>query len=181
MIFLMMLDDKKYCQRFQDIYDNYKNQMWYTANSLLHDEFFAEDAVHDAFFGIAKNFSKIKSFDEKAIRSYVLTAAYRAALAYIRKEKRAGEIINLENAWSLKDRKSDYEFDKIEMSDLAYSIIKNMPDTYRDVMYFHFVLGLNEREISDQLGKNINTVRQQISRGRKMFIDKFQKEENRHE
>ncbi len=181
MLFLMMFDDNNHHrQSLKDVYNAYKKQMWYVAHKVLNDNFLAEDAVQDAFMGIAKNFNKIRNFDNETTRSYVLTAAYRAALVYTRKKKGADNVVSIENPGSLCDRAAEHEFDKIELEDLAYYIIKNMPDAYRDVLYLRFVLEMSDKEISDQLGRNVNTVHQQISRGRKIFIDEMQKEENKN-
>lgn len=70
-IYLSLIDSENDKIKFQEIYEKYKKQMWYVANDILNDNYLAEDAVHDAFIGIAKNFSKIRSFEPYSIKSYV--------------------------------------------------------------------------------------------------------------
>lgn len=169
-IFLALIDDERDKIKFREIYEKYKKQMWYTANEILQDRFLAEDAVHDAFLGIARNFSKIRSYETKIIRAYVITSARNSALQISRKDKLNG-VLDIDSLYGFHDGKAADEINRIETIDLAVSVISRMPATYSEVMYLRFVLELSEKEIALQLGRNTNTVRQQISRGRKMFIE----------
>lgn len=168
-IYLALIDDEKDKIEFREIYEEYSKQMWYVANEILHDRFLAEDAVHDAFLGIARNFSKIRSFEPKTIRAYVITSARNAALMIERKNK-SDNTIDIERLYEIRDDKAAADINRIEMLDLAVFVINRLPELYREVMYLRFILELSDKEIALQLGKNQNTVSQQISRGRKMFI-----------
>lgn len=168
-MYLALIDDEKDKIKFREIYEEYSKQMWYVANEILHDRFLAEDAVHDAFLGIARNFSKISTFEPKVIRTYVTTSARNSALMIARKNK-SGNTIDIERLFGIRDTEADDEINRIETLDLAVSVINRLPELYREVMYLRFVLELSEKEIALQLGRNQNTVSQQISRGRKMFI-----------
>ena len=168
-IYLALIDDEKDKIEFREIYEEYSKQMWYVANEILHDRFLAEDAVHDAFLGIARNFSKIRSFEPKTIRAYVITSARNAALM-IERKNRSDNTIDIERLYEIRDDKATADINRIEMLDFAVSVINRLPELYREVMYLRFILELSDKEIALQLGKNQNTVSQQISRGRKMFI-----------
>lgn len=168
-IYLALIDDERDKIKFREIYEEYRKQMWYAANEILHDRFLAEDAVHDAFLGIAKNFSKISTFEPKVIRAYVITSAKNSALMIARKKK-SDNTIDIEQLNGIRDIMADDEINRIETLDLAVSVINQLPALYREVMYLRFVLELTDKEIALQLGRNQNTVSQQISRGRKMFI-----------
>lgn len=168
-IFLTLIDDENDKIKFSQIYDEYKKQMWYAANEILNDRFLAEDAVHDAFLGIAKNFSRIRSFEPKSIRAYVITSARNSALMIARKDKISG-VLDIDSLGNISDDAAIDAINRLDTLSFAVSIIESMPEIYSEVMYMRFVLDLSEKEISLQLGRNINTVRQQISRGRKLFI-----------
>ncbi|MGN0468450.1 MAG: RNA polymerase sigma factor [Acutalibacteraceae bacterium] len=179
-IYLTLIDDESDKIKFQEIYDEYKKQMWYTANEVLHDSFLAEDAVHDAFLGIARNFSKIRSFEPNTIRAYVITSARNSALMIARKNK-FGNTVDIDSLNNIKDTKADDRINEIDTLDFAVSVIRRMPALYSEVMYLRFVLELSEKEIALSLGRNVNTVRQQISRGRKMFIDIMSQGDSAHD
>lgn len=169
-LYLALIDDEQDKIKFREIYEEYRKQMWYAADRILHDRFLAEDAVHDAFLGIARNFSRIRSFEPKTIRAYVITSARNAALMIARKHK-TDSTIDIESLSGIKDAKADADINRIETIDFAVSVINRLPELYREVMYLRFVLELSEKEIALQLGRTQNTVCQQISRGRKMFIE----------
>ena len=57
------------------IFRNYHKQMLYVAFQILGDTHEAEDAVQDAFIGIARNMGKLSRGEDGLNRSYVLTAA----------------------------------------------------------------------------------------------------------
>lgn len=180
MLCLSMLGDEKERLRFEDIYNGYKKQMWYAANEILHDSFSSEDAVHEAFIGIARNFPKISALPPQSLRAYVITAARNAALNSATRAK-APIPVDIDTLYEIRDERASQELDEVETSALALKVISSLPETYRETMYLRFVLNFSEKEIACQLGKNINTVRQQISRGRKMFIDIMSKGETRSE
>ena len=71
LIYLALLDDEQDKIKFADIYNTYNKQMWYAANEILKDKHLAEDAVHDAFLGIAKSFSKIKSRELSEVKAQI--------------------------------------------------------------------------------------------------------------
>lgn len=176
-LYMSLIDDDINKVKFEEIYNQYKKQMFFVANNILHDSYLAEDAVHDAFLGIAKNFSRIKSFEAESIKSYVLISAKHSALQYLR-SKFKHEFVDISELYNLEDEKSSNAFNEYEMLDYATSIINSLPEKYSEAMFLHFVLGLSAKEISLQLSQNASTVRQHISRGKKLFIEIMTKGEN---
>ena len=53
--YLTLVDGEEDKNKLERLYELYRLKMWYTANRILSDGFLAEDAVHDAFIGVAKN------------------------------------------------------------------------------------------------------------------------------
>lgn len=58
-LYLQLLDTEEEKQGFELLYETYRKLMHWVANNILHDEKLAEDAVHEAFLRIIKNFHKI--------------------------------------------------------------------------------------------------------------------------
>lgn len=52
LIYLAMIDSPEGKFKFEIIYEQYKNLMFYTANKILGDTRDSEDIVHDAFLKI---------------------------------------------------------------------------------------------------------------------------------
>ena len=79
MIYLQMLDTPEEKIRFEQIYLKYRDTMFHVADSILHNEQDAEDAVHNAFLRIIKKFSRFQNTPAKDLAPQVVVT-YRAAM-----------------------------------------------------------------------------------------------------
>lgn len=59
LVYLQMLETEADRTKFEEIYHLYRDLMYVTAFSILHNEHDAEDAVHQAFIKVADNIKKI--------------------------------------------------------------------------------------------------------------------------
>ena len=79
-IYADIIDDAEDLALFEEIYEEYYRQMFFKANIILNDTHEAEDAVHDAFIGIARNMKTIRAIQEKTdLYYYLVRAAENAA------------------------------------------------------------------------------------------------------
>ncbi len=178
MLFLLLtlIDEQSDKEKFGLIYTLHKQKMWYVARKILKDDQLAEDAVHDAFIGIAKNISSIKEADTPAAAAYVTTAAKNCALSILKKSL-PKNTMEISEAFDLSDNTASNAFGKVETEEFVRTILLKMPETYRDVLYYFFVENMSEKEIAQLLSRNVNTVRQQVYRGRKFFKEQIKKGE----
>lgn len=88
MVYLQMIEGGHNRQRFALLYDTYKGLMFRVARRLLHSDADAEDAVHEAFVALARNFSKINEIDCPQTRAYVVITVERKALDMLRSHSR---------------------------------------------------------------------------------------------
>ncbi len=164
-------DDKA---KFEKIYTLYKKKMWYSANSVLSDSYLAEDAVHNAFIGIAKNMSKIGDPESSETLSYVVTASKNAAIDMLRKSKGITET-DIDELYNVSDKESS-SFDRtFEAEDFIERILTAMPSVYRDVLYLLIVEHMSEKEIAELLGRRPGTIHQQVRRGRAILKEELTK------
>ena len=158
-------------------YVTYRRQMFYAAHSVLRNERDAEDAVHNAFLGIAKHIDVLLDANEEDGKCYCIKAAKNAALNIARKNKSIPETVNSDDLYDLPDEKSlgdmlaHMEYEEI------LAAVKSMDDVYRDVLYLHYVMDMPVKQISDVLNRKMSTVKQQLVRGKKMLILKLTEEE----
>ena len=175
-LFLALIDDPSDKELFEKIYTKYEKQMFYVANELLNDTYLSEDACQIAFTRIATNIKKLREMDEQKIKYYLLISAKNAALDILKKrEKENG--VDIDAFYNLYDQKAQQEIEHVDNENYLVEILNKLPDTYTDVMYLHFVMGMSENEVAQVLNRKINTVRQQVSRGRKKFIELYEKEQ----
>lgn len=165
-------DDDKI--KFEKIYTLYRKKMWYAANSVLSDAYLAEDAVHNAFIGIAKNIKRIKDVDSPKTLSYVITASKNCAIDILRKNKNLSET-NIDELFDVDDKNNGSFDSTFETEDFIANALAAMPAVYRDVLYLLIVEQLSEKEIARLLGKKPGTVHQQVRRGRAILREELMK------
>ena len=135
MIYADLIDGAGNRLRFEEIYETYYRQMFFKANGILQDAHEAEDAVHEALIGIARNMKTVSAIaDEQDLRYYVLRAAENAAYNRTRQTKQYTRAVPLEYAphmsdgslWEAMCTRMDYE--------ALVDIIAAMPRIYREVL-----------------------------------------------
>ncbi len=176
LLYTAMIDDECDRLRFEDIYYNYRKQMLYVAQGVLHDSHEAEDAVQVALLGIARQIRSVPAGEPKIIRAYVMTAARNAALNMLPKKKQRDELLDISE---LKIAGEDDLFEQVAASqdyDCLLRAIRGIPPIYRDVLMLKYVQELTMKQIGTLLGRKPATVHQQITRGKRLLIDQCRKE-----
>lgn len=175
MMYAALIDETSEQLRFEDIYYSYRKQMLYVAEQILGDRHDAEDAVQNAFLGIARNIKRVPQDDPRIIRAYVLTAAKNAALALVpRKQKRSHEA----ELSSLEADDTDV-FERVMLCQDYHLLLKAMrqlSSPYREVLLLVYVHEHDTKAAAQILGRKEDTVRKQLSRGRRRLMELCRKE-----
>lgn len=177
-MFVMFPTDNQIEEEAHDeVFANYRNQMYYVAVSILKSDHDAEDAVQDAILAITKQPEAIPD-DPKLLRAYVLTATRNAALNI----QGRNSDLELESISNIDDYRLSYDdrlFERVTAS-LDYNTLiramEKLPLRYREVLMLRYVNEMKYREIAELLGRKQSTVHQQITRGRKMLVKLCKKE-----
>ena len=175
--YLNMIETEDDKNKFERVYYEYRKRMLFVANKVLHDRYEAEDAVQNALIGIAKNIHMIKEVESKDTFSYVMKAAYNAALDLSAKSRKRKEVVNIDGLYDLSDEGFLEELDLANSYNEVVEAIKNMKEIYRDVLFFYFVKDMTVKEIANLLNKSTGTVSSQISRGKRILLDSLKKGE----
>ena len=181
MIIFAYLDENEDKALFEKVYLSYRKQMLYEAQLFVKETSDAEDIVHSVFYLIAaKYWDKIKEIkDARDLRNYLLIATKNTALNYIKKNKKT---ISLDDPTLIDndriDISDDYFIDTV-CSQNDYSaivnVIREMDETYRDVLYYHFVLEMTVSQVAKNLRRPESTVKKQLVRGKKILLKKMGK------
>lgn len=151
--------------------------MYYIAVSVLHDQYDAEDALHNAFIAVAKNIDKIADINSDETAAYLFRAAKNTALNIYSKRRRLSEREILDDNSYNADRISDNELideaEKLQFEEVI-SCIESLPGHYRTVLGLHFCQGYTAPQIAKTLGIKISTVKQRLVRGKKMLLIKLE-------
>ena len=155
MIYLMMIESDEDKNKFEILYEKYRNLMYKVAFNVVKDEYFAEDAVHDTFVKIAKNMSEIGDVEDKKTRNFIMVVTKNTALDSYRKRTESADSAEEDYEGSTENRVLD--------------IIRNMSDGYKNVFLLKYVNGLSNGEIADVLGITEATIRKRLSRGKEII------------
>lgn len=174
---VFMLKKDNSTTEFEQIYLKYRNQMILVALSLLHNQDDAEDAVHEAFLGIAnhmKTVSQIKN--ENDLRNYCLKSAKNASLNMLKAQSRREKTFFEPFPVSDKDF-LDSVCTKCDCDELIRAIQK-LDEKYRDVLYYHFALEMTVPQVATLLGRKKATVKKQLIRGKKFLLENINRKED---
>jgi len=177
-LYLSVIEDNEHRCIFEDVYRSYRKQMFFLARSIVGNDSDAEDVVHDVFLSIAKkHMSKISKFKSKSdIRNYLLKATKNTSLNYIRQKTRnriSWDEVNENELIGVSDLSEETFIDNIcnRMEyDKVVEAVLSLDEIYRDVLYYHFVMELSTSEVASLLERKVNTVKQQLIRGRKLLL-----------
>ncbi len=170
MLYAAVIDDAAEMKRFEKIYYEYRDQMFFVANDVLHDEHEAEDAVQNAFIGIARNIRSLPTDDKRIVRAYTLTAAKNAALNLLPQKQRRDMQLDIDEVDIAADEDVFAQIAASEDRETISKVIGKLPDIYRDVLLLRCVCGLKAAQTAQLLGRKKATVEKQMERARKLVV-----------
>ena len=176
-LYLAFLDDNDK-QLFEKIFYTYRKQMIMVAQSVLHSDVDAEDAVHDVFLKIAtKHMSVIKSIESDVdLRNYLLKATKNTALNAQKKKRKENVSLDTVQEYNIAgiQKITDDEFIEVICNKCEYERvvkgIQSLDEKYRYVLYYHFVMGLSVLEVAKSLNQGVSATKKQLVRGKKMLL-----------
>ena len=101
LILLAMIDNAEDKKTFEQIYMQNRDFMFNYTYRILGDEASTEDAVHDAFLSLAKNYDRYKHLDSNQMRSFLTITVRNAAFRIYnhRKRENVTEELSVDIVW----------------------------------------------------------------------------------
>lgn len=143
-IYLQVLETQDDQSKFEQIYLEYRNLMFYVAYGILRNEESAEDATHQAFVRIAENIKKIGEPVCPKTHGYVVTIVEHEAIDQYRKAKKRQAIPFTDDIHGVEVA---YDGD-----DTLTSCILGLPARYREMILLRYHQGYSVREIAAIMG-----------------------------
>ena len=177
-MYLSIVETPEERSLFEQIYYTYRKQMFFVANGILHDEILAEDALQEAFMGIAKQIMLFRDMPDHKAKAYVLTAAKNAAINLGKQEERFQKQQTAFDDTTFSSRQDQVLDEQIykETCQVLQSVISALPPFRRDILMLRYSLDMNCSQIANALGKKASTVRKELSRARKALRNNCKKE-----
>ena len=178
MMYLSIVETPEERSLFEQIYYTYCKQMFFVANGILDNEILAEDALQEAFLGIAKQITLFRDMPEQNRKAYMLTAAKNAAINIGKQEQRINQYrtgFNETAIYSYADQALEEQIFQ-ETNQVLFSAIAKLPAFQRDILMLRYSNDMNCSQIAIALDKKPSTVRKELSRARKALRNSCKKE-----
>lgn len=151
-------------EKFQMVYENYKDLMYHVAYRILQNHHDAEDALIDALCKIDRNISRIGDVKSKQTKSFVVTITQHQAIDLYRRKKRREEV-SLE-AYG-EGESTDFVLPEGEGVSVLSEAIARLPKNYREVILLRYAHGYSAREMADMLDCSISNVEKRLFRAKR--------------
>ena len=169
---------------FTTLYTKYYPKLIYFTGRICNDPQKAEDISTDSFM-IA--LEKIEKYDKEKSQfsTWLFTIAKNLTLQDIKNSKKSISLdVEFDNeGTTMKDFIEESDVNDVVINDVfdkKASIMKNrikdLREPYKTVIEMREINRMAYKDIADQLGKNLSTIKSQIRNGRLILIDQTQKE-----
>ena len=142
--------------------------MFHVANSILHNEQDAEDAIHQAFLKIAENIQKIDQPVCPKTQGYVVTIAENKAIDQYRRRIKH-PLVEMDD--EVPGVSPVYEGENT----LTACILK-LPARYREMILLRYYHGYSVKEIAAMMGISFSAASKLDQRAKKKLKDLYEKE-----
>lgn len=172
-MYLPLLASKEEESRFEQIYHQNKNLLYYCAYDILGDVQLSEDAVSEAFLALIQNMDKIAGNDAERTRSYLVIIVRNAARKICRSRKH--EVVTAPQ--ELPDLTSIYlDIHAREAKADLFRLLQSLDEKYADVLLLKYYHHLKDREIAVSLGVSLAAVKSRLARGKRLLAEKLKEE-----
>ena len=156
--------------KFELLYEKYKNLMYYVAYAVMQDSSSAEEVVHDSFVKVLQNLHRIEDIDSTATKNFVATITKRLALNRKYKDIKHRDILNKHKDIELRpelyyESAAEHLEQKEAYQELVEAILK-LPGKYSDVLFLKYDNKLSDKEIAESLNLSVSNVRKTAQRAK---------------
>lgn len=171
-------------ENFSYFYEKFNPRLIYYVNNITKDEHLAEDVATEAFI---KAYEKIDTYEKGKAQfsTWLFTIARHLAIQELKNSRKTLSIDNEldEEGTTMKDFISDEE-DNDEFlfvlnnkkAEIIKKYISELKQPYRNVIEMRELKKMQYKEIAEELGRNLSTVKSQIRNARALLIKASKKE-----
>lgn len=172
--YLSLLETQEDKDKFEYLYNRYGALLKHVAYQKLKDEQLAEDAVHNAFLKIIKNFYKIDEKTSHKTRHFLVIVTESAAVDLLRKNRSAVHVDyrSIEPTSAV----TPDMLERIAVRELV-RMISELPEEYRTALELRTYHGLSEKQIATVLNISYEAARKRLERARNMLAAAIQQQE----
>jgi RNA polymerase sigma-70 factor (ECF subfamily) len=159
---------------FNELVKQLSRKLYGYAFRILNNQEEAEDAVQEVFIKLWKMGEKLEEY--KSIDALATTMIKNYCIDQIRRRKRSfQEEYKNEEYKNFSAPSPQEQMETRESDDIIHNIIEHLPQKYMSIIKLREIEGLSYEEIEAQTGQEINTLRVNLSRARKLIRDEYNK------
>jgi len=173
-LYLALVDTPEEKDKFEELYYTYKQDMYAIAYNILNNNEDAEDAVSQAFFIIAKNFTKISLFSSHELLPYIVIIVKNISRNLYKKNKAEREHtipVEYDASFFLETYPEDDYFRLVEA-------IKKLPQEYKDTVILYYHYDFTAKFVGQKLGISEDAVRKRAERAKAMLRKMLDERDN---
>lgn len=165
---MAMIDAPEEKADFESLYRSYKGRLFALAYRILGNHHDAEEAVSQAFFTVARSFSRIAPLGAAQREAYLKIVTRNAAIDLYRREKRdlSFPLEEMDELSAVSDDVSDEVLSRMDYERVVEAI-RALPERYAEPLYLFHVRELSVREIAAALHEREEAVKKQLQRARR--------------
>jgi RNA polymerase sigma-70 factor (ECF subfamily) len=161
---------------FDNLVHSTSRKLYGYAYRILRDQESSEDAVQEVFIKLWKMNTRLEEYI--SVEALAATMIKNYCIDQLRKQKHIEQddkssLLHHDNEPSPHEK---LERDEIYL--LMRKIINNLPEIYREIIQLRDIEELSYEEIVELTGQNINTLRVNLSRARKIVREEYKKYNN---
>ena len=159
---------------FNSFMNRYSKRLYYHAFGILSNKEMAEEVVGDVFFEVWKLRSTL--LEIASMSSWLNTIVYRKSISYLRKEVKSNQEISFEELqnFSFPDMQTPMD-DMLSREEIQClnEAINSLPPKCKEIFILGCIEGLSYKDVSEQLGVSVNTVKTQVKVAYKKIKSEF--------
>ncbi len=170
-MYMALIDEESDKEKFERLYNTYKEMMKKIAMSILHNRALVDETVQDCFLKLAEIIKEVPDVPSKSAKAMIITMVKNKARNNLKAEHYdKGE--ELEES-EISDKVINDILSNIGYEELV-NMIDNLESTYRDVLVLRILEEFSVGEVAEMLGLPYRTVETRLLRGRKILKDKLE-------
>lgn len=181
-IFILAIENDDDREFIEHIYKEYYNLMYSKAYEILQNRNNVDDVINNACIKLISKIQKIRQFNCCVLASYIVYTVRNTAIDFCRKENISSKwiLFNIEDetAEELPDDGDtpDELFIQKEKMEKLHQALDQLPEKQRTILQFKYFYEMNNKDISEAFDIAPQSVREYISRAKKMLYKILEKE-----
>jgi len=175
----MMIFDTEERAKFKELYETYRDYLYWISYNIIKNKHDAEDCVHNSFMKVSKVLYKIDLQQPEKTKMFLTIIAKNTAIDFYRKKKKRQDWEEADNFEEIVDwnRVEENIIDEYNYQCLIKEI-NNLPEKFRDVLRLRYLFDLTIKEIAEQMSASETNIYARICRAKQLLLEALEKRDD---